>query len=100
MEFDRVHAAPDRSRTSVRDEYNFEGIFQIPDTHRLELVRSRSRGSPISAIFWEHDEYDALGRLAARYRSFEEVNALGEIQRGWRRFDCYGHTVSEVDDLQ
>jgi hypothetical protein len=100
MELDRAHAAPDRSPTSVRDEHNFEAIFQIPPTHRLVLVRSRSHGSPVSATFWEHDEYDTLGRLAARYRSFEQVNALGEAQRGWLRFDCQGHMMSEEDNLQ
>jgi hypothetical protein len=100
MELDRAHATPASLRTSINDEHNFEAIFQIPATHRLVLVRSRSRGCPLSAIFWEHDEYDTLGRLVARYRSFEQVNDLGERQRGWRKFDSHGHLVSEDDDLQ
>ena len=100
MELDRAHATLDSLRTSINDEHNFEAIFQIPATHRLVLVRSRSQGCPLIAISWEHDEYDALGRLVARYRSFEKVNPAGERQRGWRRFDSHGHLVSEDHDLQ
>jgi hypothetical protein len=100
MEAHPPHTAPDRSHTRVRDEHNFEAVFHIPATHQLVLVRSRSQGCPLSAICWEHDEYDALGRLVARYRSFEQVNPAGKTQRGWRRFDSHGHLVSEEDDLQ
>ena len=100
MEANPPHTAPDKPHTSVRDEYNFEAVFQIPATHRLVLVRSRSQGCPLSAICWEHDEYDTLGRLVARYRSYEQVTPAGETQRGWRRFDCHGHMMSEEDDLQ
>jgi len=100
MELDRAHATPDSLRTSINDEHNFEAIFHIPATHQLVLVRSRSQGCPLSAVFWEHDEYDTLGRLVARYRSFERVSPGGETQRGWCRFDCHGHIVSKDDDLQ
>ena len=94
------HAAPDGSRPSLRDEHNFEAIFQIPATHRLVLVRSRSQGCSLSAICWGHDEYDMLGRLVARYQSFEKVTPAGDTQQGWRRFDCHGHIMSGDDDLQ
>jgi hypothetical protein len=88
-------------RTSIRDQHNFEAVFHIPPTHQLVLVRSRSQGCPLSAIVWEHDEFDTLGRLVARYRSFEQVmDPAGKTQRGWRRFDSHGHLVSEDDDLQ
>ena len=100
MKTNLPHTAPDTSHTFVRDEHNFEAIFQIPTTHRLVLVRSRSQGCPLSAILWEHDEFDSQGRLVARYRSFEQVDAPGRTQRGWRRFDCHGHMMSEEDDLQ
>ena len=100
MEANPPHTAPDTSYTSVRDEHNFEAVFQIPATHRLVLVRSRSQGCPLSAICWEHDEYDTLGRLVARYRSYEQVTPAGDTQRGWRRFDCHGQMMSEEDDLQ
>ena len=100
MEPNPPHTVPNQSHISIRDEHNFETVFQIPATHRLVLVRSRSQGCPLVAISWEHDEYDMLGRLVARYRSFEKVNAGGERQRGWRRFDCHGHMMSEDDDLQ
>ena len=100
MEADGPHTTPDKSHAPVRDEHNFEAVFQIPANHSLVLIRSRSQGCPLTAISWEHDEYDMLGRLVARYRSFEQVNSAGEIQRGWRRFDCHGHMMSEDDDLQ
>jgi hypothetical protein len=100
MEANRAPATSDRLRDAIRGLRNFEAIFQIPATHQLVLVRSRSQGCPISAVFWEHDEYDPQGRLVARYCSFEQVNASGDRQRGWRRFDSHGHLVSEDDDLQ
>jgi hypothetical protein len=99
MDINQPHIAPDKSHTSLRDEHNFEATFDVPATHRLVLVRSRSQGCPLTAIFWEHDEYDALGRLVARYRSFEQMTPAGETRRGWRKFDSYGHIVSEDDDL-
>ena len=100
MEAHPPHAAPEKSHTRVRDEHNFEAVFQIPATHSLVLVRSRSRGCPLSAICWEHDEYDTLRRLVARYRSYEQMTSAGETQRGWRSFDCHGRMMSEEDDLQ
>ena len=100
MEANPPHAASDKSHTRVRDEHNFEAVFHIPATHRLVLARSRSQGCPLSAIFWEHDEYDSLGCLVARYRSFEQIDATGRTQRGWRRFDGDGHMMSEENDLQ
>ncbi len=100
MEANRAPATSDSLSDAIRGARNFEAIFQIPATHQLVLVRSRSQGCPLSAILWEHDEYDTLGRLVARYRSFEKVNDSGERQRGWRKFDSHGHLVSEDDDLQ
>ena len=99
MEANRAPATSDSLSAAIRGARNFEAIFQIPAAHQLVLVRSRSQGCPISAVFWEHDEYDAQGRLVARYCSFEQVNASGDRQRGWRRFDSHGHLVSEDDDL-
>ena len=100
MEANWPHAALDSLRTPIRDEHNFEAVFHIPGIHQLVLVRTRSQGCPLSAICWEHDEFDMQGRLVARYRSFEHVmNPEGETQRGWRRFDCHGHMMSEEDDL-
>jgi hypothetical protein len=54
IEANRPHAAPDSMRTPIRDEHNFEAVFQIPATHQLVLVRSRSQGCPLTAISWEH----------------------------------------------
>ncbi len=65
----------------------FEVIFQVPATHRLLAVRSRSRGGLIRGIYWQHEEYNAGGRLVARYQSFEEISAAGETRSGWSKFD-------------
>jgi len=94
-----LHATSDGLSAAIRGDRNFEAIFQIPAAHQLVLVRSRSQGCPVSAVFWEHDEYDSEGRLVARYFSFEQISDSGERQRGWRRFDGQGHLMSEDNDL-
>jgi YD repeat-containing protein len=82
-----------------REVVNFEAIFRIPPTHRLLVVRSRSRGGLVSAVYWEHEEYDASGRLIAWYKSFEEVSPAGIQQRGWCKYDGAGRLVAEADSL-
>ena len=62
---------------SLREALNFESIFRIPASHRLLVVRSRTRGGLFSAVYWEHEEYDAAGRLICRYKSFDEVSPAG-----------------------
>jgi hypothetical protein len=94
-----VYAVSSRESTSLRETYNFEVIFGIPPAHRLLLVRSRSQGCPAAAIAWEHDEYATDGRLVAHYQSFEQVNALGKRESGWRKFNCDGQLASEKDSL-
>src|SRR5687768_13184064 len=69
-------------RRSPREVPNFKAIFQIPPTHRLLILRSRSRGGLFSAVYWEHEGYDAGGRLISRYRSFEEIGPAGLMQSG------------------
>jgi len=71
-----------------REVVNFEAIFRIPPTHRLLVVRSRSRGG-----------LDSAGRLIARYKSFEEVSPAGIQQRGWCEYDGNGRRVAEADSL-
>jgi hypothetical protein len=44
-------------RRSPREVPNFKAIFQIPPTHRLLILRSRSRGGLFSAVYWEHEGY-------------------------------------------
>jgi hypothetical protein len=76
-------------------ELNFEAIFQVPGTHRLVAVRSRSRAGIAAGTFWDHEEYDAGGRLVARYESFEEHDPRGEASRsGWRKYDIVGRLVA------
>ena len=77
-------------------ELNFEAIFRIPPTHRLIAVRSRSRAGIVGGTFWDHEEYDALGRLVARYESFEEQDPRGVHRRsGWRKYDILGRLAAE-----
>ena len=77
-------------------ELHFEAIFQVPPTHRLVAVRSRSRAGIVAGTFWDHEEYDAGGRLVARYESFEEHDPRGGAQRsGWRKYDIVGRLVAE-----
>jgi hypothetical protein len=80
---------------SLRETLNFESIFQIPASHRLLVVRSRSRGGLFNAVFWEHEEYDATGRLICRYKSFDEVNPAGLRRSGWYKYDGAGCILDE-----
>ena len=98
----RSHTEPDPTlvlssslATSLREEHNFEASFGIPPAHRLVAVRSRSQGGPTPSVCWEHDEYDASGRLIARYKSFEQVTAAGDRHSGWRKFNSADQLVSE-----
>ena len=72
--------------TAIRSQPDdrFEAIFEIPDSHRLVQVRSKTRGGIMSANYWRHDEYGSDGKLAARYESFEERSAeSGATTSGW-----------------
>ncbi len=68
---------------------NFEAVFEVPSSHRLVAVRSRSRGGPAWGIYWAHEEYDPGGHLVARYESFEELTSQGERRSGWQKFDSF-----------
>lgn len=74
---------------------NFEAVYRIPQTHTLVAVRSRTQGGLTTTVCWEHDEYDASGRLVACYRSFHLVTAAGEQRSGWQKFDREGQLLSE-----
>jgi hypothetical protein len=75
---------------------NFEAIFGVAADHRLEQVRSRSRGGALHGTFWNHEEYDADGRLVARYESFQEFDAAaGTSRSGWVKYDADGWVVDE-----
>ena len=82
-----------------REVVNFEAFFRIPPTHRLLVVRSRCRGGLVSAVYWEHEEYDTTGRLIARYKSFEEVSPAGVQQCGWYKYDANGRLVAKAGSL-
>jgi hypothetical protein len=77
-------------------ELNFEAVFAVPATHRLVAVRSRSRAGLCAGTFWDHEEYDTLGRLVGRYESFDERDAQAGVRRsGWRKYDLVGRLVAE-----
>lgn len=79
---------------------NFEAIFRVPPSHRLEQVRSGARAGPVAATFWLHEEYDASGRLVARYESFREHDArTGAVQSGWRKYAASGALLATSETL-
>jgi hypothetical protein len=88
---------------ALRDEASgpsFEGIFAIDVAHRLVLIRSRSRAGVVAGQFWTHNEYDAYGRLVARYESFEELNPATRSRRsGWSKYDQDGRLLESRDSL-
>ena len=74
---------------------NFEALFGFPPHRRLYLVRSRGRGGPTWGDYWTHEEVDQGGIVIARYESFEEVDAQGQVRCGWRKYDVSGTLVDE-----
>jgi len=43
--------------------------------------------------YWIHEEINECGSVIARYESCEELNAQGQVNRGWRKYDASGHLV-------
>jgi hypothetical protein len=82
---------------SLGEAQNFESVFRIPTSHRLLVVRSRSRGGLFSAVYWEHEEYDGDGRLICRYKSFDEVGPAGFRRSGWCKYDGAGRLIDKRD---
>jgi hypothetical protein len=79
---------------AVSEVPKFESLFDVPATHQLFAVRSRSRGGSVVAEFWEHDEYSPDGHLVARYESYEEVTSAGTRYGCWRKFDTSDRLVT------
>ena len=89
-----------RSHGSKPPINSFEANFQVPAAHRLVSVRSRGRGGHVPATFWEHEEYDASGRLSARYVSYVEgAPGLDGARSGWRKYDVLGVLVDRGSSL-
>ena len=62
-------------------------------------MRSRSLSGRIPATYWEHEEYDVLGRLIARYESFTESGArVGGARSGWRYAGDLGPLILLLDE--
>jgi hypothetical protein len=79
---------------AVSEVPEFESLFNIPSTHQLFAVRSRSRGGSVLAEFWEHEEYSPDGHLVACYESYEEIASSGTRHGCWRKFDRSGRLVT------
>jgi hypothetical protein len=94
METNAPQAAPLGPSNLSSKEHNFEAVFQIPSSHDLVVIRSRTQGGETTTVVWEHDEYDASGQLIARYKSYEHVNAAGERRCGWEKLDARGKPVT------
>lgn len=89
----------DGSSHLLREVTNFEAVFHVPPSHYLVVVRSRRQAGAVAANFWEHDEYDAIGQLVARYKCFQKVNAEGKRQSGWQKFSRDGELICEARDF-
>ena len=79
---------------------SFEDLFDVPVSHRLDLVRSHSLGGECPAERWEHHEHDHTGTLVARYESFVELDpVMGTILCGWYCYDVDGFLSSWDQDV-
>ena len=73
---------------------SFEKIFDVPPTHRLVMVRSRSTGGARGAHSWIHEEFNDWDELTARYESFVEIDhATGVLRSSWHKFNSSGRLV-------
>ncbi len=77
---------------------SFEAILHVPPDHRLEQIRTSACDGVVQQIHWEHQEYDASGRMIARYHSFVELRENGQQYCGWRKYNSSGHMI-EAEDL-
>ncbi len=80
--------------TALVDVPEFERVFRIPSNHQLLAIRSCSRGGPVLAEFWEHEEYGPGGNLVAFYESYEEITPSGPRHGCWRKFDVSGRLIT------
>jgi hypothetical protein len=79
---------------------SFEALFDVPVSHRLELVRSSSVGGECPAERWDHQELDHTGELVARYESFVDLDpVMGTARCGWYRYDAEGFLSSWDEDV-
>ena len=80
-------------------EFEFKDFFSIPQGHRLETLRSRSRAGVLSGTYWEHEKLDECGRLVARFERYDERGADGIRCSGWRKYDPDGRLMEECQPL-
>jgi len=77
---------------------SFESVFGIPADHTLKMVEVRNRAGDDS---WKHEEYDASGKLLARYESWHNLS-IGKARAasGWRKLSPTGRLLAEEDNLR
>jgi hypothetical protein len=63
----------------------FEVTFDVPTGHRLRLVRTLRRAEHEEACEWEHEEYDASGKLVAVFESWPSGHSSPAGRQGGRR---------------
>jgi hypothetical protein len=73
----------------------FSEIYAVPADHSLVLLRhSRRRRTQERGV--AHEERDAVGRLVARYESWEDLRGRSS---GYRKYDPDGRLLSSSDRL-
>jgi hypothetical protein len=63
----------------------FEVTFNVPTAHRLRLVRTLRRAEDGEICEWEHEEYDASGKLVAVFESWPSGHSSPAGRQGGRR---------------
>lgn len=76
----------------------FEEIFGIPRSHVLKTEFYSHAGGQEEG--WTHEEYDAEGRLIARYESWTHTTIYGSpTSEGWKKFDLAGALIASGKGL-
>lgn len=73
----------------------FSEIYAVPGDHSLVLLR-HSGDAARRKEEWHHEERDAVGRLVARYESWEDAASRSS---GYRKYDPAGRLLSASDRL-
>ncbi len=77
----------------------FESIFGMPAGHVLKQTGFRSRRGDQDNS-WTHEEFDATGRLVARYESWANTTFFGSpVSEGWMKYDPAGVLVASGTEL-
>ena len=80
----------------------FENIFGLSGAHVLRLASYRRSGERLRRERWEHEEYDAEGRLVAVYESWSVSDAASgrRVDGGFVQFAANGDLVRRRGRLE